>query len=123
MIEVKSAQKVKPYHLDDLAFQYSVFTGAGYKIRKAQLMLVNKEPYEARETDPQKLFRIEDATAEARKRQPEVKKLTSAFNRLAARADEPVVPVGPHCSKPFDCPYKFHCWKDKKPDGGAAPAP
>ena len=50
--------------------------------------------------------------AEAKKRGTKVKNLTQTFNRLAQQTEEPVVPVGPHCSKPFECPYKFHCWKN-----------
>jgi hypothetical protein len=112
LIEVKSAHSVKPYHLDDIAFQLQAFTGAGYKIRKAQLMLVNGPAWDSGSRDPQQLFRLEDVTAEAKKRGTKVKNLTQTFNRLAQQTEEPVVPVGPHCSKPFECPYKFHCWKN-----------
>jgi len=43
LIEVKSSTSVKDYHIDDMSFQYHVFYGAGYKIRKCFMMLIDNQ--------------------------------------------------------------------------------
>lgn len=41
LIEIKSSTGIEDYHLDDMSFQYHVFSKAGYKIDRCLLMLVD----------------------------------------------------------------------------------
>ncbi|MCC7519613.1 MAG: hypothetical protein IT578_10560 [Verrucomicrobiae bacterium] len=43
IVEVKSSTKVKDVHLEDIAFQRFVYEGAGIKVRRTRLMLVNNQ--------------------------------------------------------------------------------
>lgn len=45
LIEVKSSTQVKDYHIDDMSFQYHVFYGAGYRIRKCFMMVIDAARY------------------------------------------------------------------------------
>lgn len=69
MIEVKSSTKVKPEHIQDLAFQRHVFEGAGYKIRNSYLMHVNTDYVAGPDIDPQQLFNVQDVTRRVKTKQ------------------------------------------------------
>jgi len=64
LIEVKGATGVKDYHIDDMSFQYHVFNGAGYKIRRCLMMLINNEYVRDNDIDLQRLFKFEDISQE-----------------------------------------------------------
>lgn len=110
IIEVKGSSDDKDYHLDDLAFQYRVFTAAGYRIHKCALMHVNNQYIRQGDIDPQALFVIKDMTDETLRKQTEVEQLVSSLRKLEA-SQEPKVRIGGHCAKPFACDYTGHCWR------------
>ena len=64
LIEVKSSTSVKDYHINDLSFQYYVFSNSGYKIRKAILMHINSGYVRNGEIDPKSFFTKSDITKE-----------------------------------------------------------
>lgn len=57
LIEVKSSTGVEEYHLDDMLFQYHVFSKAGYKIEKCLLMLIDNSYVLQGEIDLGKFFK------------------------------------------------------------------
>ena len=77
LIEVKSSAKVKSYHEDDLAFQYYVFNGSGYKIRKCFMMLVDISYVRKGDIEPANILRLEDISKSVLSKQGEVKKVTN----------------------------------------------
>ncbi len=72
LAEVKSSGSVKEEHLHDVAFQLYCYTGAGLKIRKCSLLLVNTEYERSGEIDPIQFFREEDVTDAVRGVEPTV---------------------------------------------------
>jgi hypothetical protein len=62
LIEVKGSTSVKDYHIDDMSFQYHVFSKAGYDIDKCLLMLVDNSYVLQGEIDPHKFFKFEDVS-------------------------------------------------------------
>jgi hypothetical protein len=111
LVEVKSTLKPKPYHLDDLAYQYHVFTGAGYKIRDCFLMLIDPSFVKQGPVDAQKYFKLHNVTKDILSRQAAI---PAAVARLGAAMDPqkaPVEEIGSRCSYPFECNYKSTCWK------------
>jgi hypothetical protein len=113
LIEVKSAPKVKPYHLEDIAFQYHVFAGAGYKIRNCYIMHVNQNYVLRGELDPQGLLQMEDVTSNVtnERKQAEVKRTAALLIKKKYKQNEPKREIGVHCSRPFNCASKARCWK------------
>jgi len=122
MIEVKNSGSVKPYHKDDLSFQYYVFKGAGYKIRSCFLMHINGKYERQGDLDLSQLFVLEDITAAVLKKQPEIEAKVKEEYEAAKLPAAPVVDVGGHCTKPLLCPYKSTCWKNIFNEAAAGPA-
>lgn len=72
ILEVKSATSVSPEHVHDVAFQRFCYTGAGLKIRKSGLLLVNSEYVLSGELDPSQLLNEVDVSDAVLKVEPTV---------------------------------------------------
>jgi hypothetical protein len=111
IVEVKSSTSVKDVHIFDLAFQAFVYAGAGLKIRRCFLLLINSDYVRHGEIDPSELFQQQDVTDQvsAMSRQIE-KRLEEMFGTIHL-PDQPVVKIGPHCNDPYPCQLHEHCWE------------
>jgi hypothetical protein len=109
MVEVKSATRVKDYHREDAAIQAYVAKAAGVPLESIALAYVNKKWVYAGDDDYQGLLKEEDVTAEAFKRDSEVKEWITAAQETAARESEPAKTTGGHCAKPFECGFLSYC--------------
>jgi len=110
LIEVKSSTGFKEEYVPDIAIQLYVVQGAGVPIEKAILLHVNDEyVWPGGDYDPDRLFAIQDLSSEARNGIAPVLRRIEAM-RVVLREDEPpTVLVGPHCRKPYRCPFHEHC--------------
>ena len=97
----------------DLALQLHVFEAAGYLIRKASLVLVNKDYERHGPIDPQAYFVIEEVTEKVRALLPEVPAMLERFKAIAAKETAPDIRIGMQCKKPHDCPYQDHCFPEQ----------
>jgi len=111
LIEVKGSTGVKEYHIEDMSFQYRVFSSAGYRINRCFMMLINNQYERNGEIDPQALFKLEDITAEVASKQSELEQAMPHIIAAYIGNEEPAASIGSRCSKPFDCDYIDHCWK------------
>lgn len=111
LLEAKSSTGKKSYHIDDVAFQYYVFTSAGYKINNCYLILLNNEYVRQGEIDPLSLFKLENITKEVHTKQDSIDVETTKLCSVVEEFDEPNVEIGSRCLKPFECEYRHHCWK------------
>ena len=64
IVEVKSSTKVKPDHINDLAFQLYCYKGGGIKINKIYLMHVNNEYVKNGDIDASEFMIKEDVTVD-----------------------------------------------------------
>ena len=80
---MKSSTEVKDEHIDDVAFQLHVATGAGLKVSRVEIVHVNKE-YVRKEQglEPKRYFRRVDVTAEVKKRVRDVPDMITAFSEI-----------------------------------------
>ncbi|MBP9188545.1 MAG: DUF2779 domain-containing protein [Chitinophagales bacterium] len=110
--EVKATNSVKDEHLEDLAFQYYVLSALGLKITRAAIVHLNKEYIKNGALDIKQLFTISDQTQVVKNLQDSIQQ--NIFELVATGKLEkvPVIPIGSHCSTPYDCPYLYICWKD-----------
>jgi hypothetical protein len=108
LYEVKSAWSVKPYHLHDLAVQYYVLSNCGVPLQKACIVHVNGPAKKAGETDPWKLFNMSDQTGVIQGMQSQIGQLATQMRQVLA-GDEPAVPKGEQCVKPFACAFNNYC--------------
>lgn len=110
LIEVKSSTSVKDYHIDDMSFQYHVFYGAGYKIRKCFMMLIDNQYVRDGDIDPNQLLKLEEISGAVFAKQGEVDAVAGQLGYVLERQAEPSVSIGARCFAPFECDYKDHCW-------------
>ena len=99
-------------HLADLAFQNFVLTGAGVKVRAAQLMQINGDYVRQGPVDVQGLFTVTDLTEQVREQMSEVERNVVRLHEVVAEPVMPDVPIGPRCDEPHLCPYVPYCWRD-----------
>jgi hypothetical protein len=111
LIEVKSSTSVKDYHIDDMSFQYHVFTKDGYKIDKCLLMLVDNSYILQGEIDPSKFFKFEDVSDLVLEKQNNLEVAKNQLLKVLENEKEPKIEIGDKCFKPFECGYKYHCWQ------------
>jgi Domain of unknown function(DUF2779) len=112
LVEVKSSTGKKEYHIDDMAFQYQVFNRAGYEINDCILMLLDTEYVRHGDITPSQLFRLESVHDEVLAKQNEIATTSSELIRTLNRDQEPMVDIGARCFNPFECEYRYHCWKN-----------
>lgn len=110
LVEVKSATRVKePFDLD-VAVQYWILRGAGINVRRAGLLVLNRDyVYRGGELDLENLFRFEDLTEQCDSRFREIEERVAEFHGVLALAEPPDIPIGDHCFTPYECPYYAHC--------------
>lgn len=115
LIEVKSSTSKKNYHIDDVAFQYYVFKEAGFNILNCYLMLPNKDYVRQGEIDPLIFFRLENVTQEVCAKQENINSTSIELANILEQEKEPNVKIGSRCLKPFECEYRYYCWKHVPP--------
>lgn len=115
--EVKSATEIKPYYLDDVAFQYFVLSNLGLTVKKVCIVYLNNDTYiRGKELDINQLFNIVDVTFEALEKQDEVKNNIDMINNLMEAQDkdnEPEMDICVNCLDPDSpCVFWDYCTRD-----------
>ena len=114
LIEVKSSTRVKDVHLDDLAVQSHVVSGAGVNLAGTCLMHIDTGYlYEGGEVDLRALFSIEDVSEAVAGRRGKVPEQLAAMKAALLEPKPPAIEPDHHCHSPHECPFWSHCTKDK----------
>lgn len=108
--EVKSATSVKPINIHDVALQYYVLAGCEIEISRACLVHINNQYVRSGDIEVENLFSVSDLTEDVTSMQQIVANNIEAM-RSALEAGESQIDIGPHCSDPYDCDCRGHCWK------------
>jgi hypothetical protein len=117
MVEVKSATSVKPYHRDDVAVQAFIAQTAGVALESIALAHIDSSWVYPGDEDYRGLLKENDLTAEAFARTEEVQGWIAQAQSIVAEADEPVMAIGMHCDKPYECGFYDYCSRDEpKPE-------
>jgi hypothetical protein len=105
LIEVKSSTRVKDEHVADVAVQAHVLDRAGLPVHAVEIMHLNRS---CQHPDLSKLFVRADVTARVSKVLPTIPR--GIQKQLAVLGGPlPVVPMGPHCRAPYECPFQDRC--------------
>jgi hypothetical protein len=114
LIEVKSSGRVKDLHLDDLAIQIHVATGAGLALSGACLMHLNTEYlYPGGTIDLTQLFTLCDVTPLVMDRLKELPARLTVMRAMIEAPAPPSIQPDAHCHTPYECPYWDHCTREK----------
>src|SRR2546425_1248957 len=111
VIEVKASNSRKPEHLPDAAVQVHVLRRAGLQVERAEVMHLNPE---CRFPDLPNRFVREAGTSRVDAALIGVPDELAAQRRML-EGPLPDVPIGEHCTNPYECPFLERCWP-KLPD-------
>jgi hypothetical protein len=111
LIEVKSTTKTSDTHVADTGIQRYVARGAGLSIRNTYVMRLNRE---CRYPDLSNLFELDEVSDRIGEMWPELEPRVAEFSELLGQPGTPDVPIGKHCTSPYDCPFIEHCWRHVK---------
>lgn len=108
--EVKSTLSVKDQHVQDAALQYSVVTNCGLVLRDISIVHLNTHYVRKGELDVKQLFTCESILEEVLEQQAFVTTKALELKYMLTQQELPEIDIGPHCSAPYDCDFKDHCW-------------
>lgn len=115
--EVKSSTAVSDVHIDDLAIQWFVLTGAGVHLESAEIVCVNQNYVRGQgEVKWAEFFCRHDVTARVNQRLSEVPGLVKRFHGVLALSQPPPVEPWAQCFSPYECEFFEHCSRDEPDD-------
>ena len=109
IVEVKASTKVKPEHIHDCAVQAWVHLGAGHPLSHISLAHINNQFLYAGDGNYQGLLIEHDLTDQVFELLPSVP-IWVERAREAVSGPMPEIPVGQHCTSPYECPFLDYCW-------------
>jgi hypothetical protein len=113
LIEVKGATRRKDVYLRDLAIQLWILRGAGIKVARAGLLLLNRRyTYDGEQLDLSKLFKFADLTENAEAMHGEIEELVASLQESLDHPMPPPIAPGEQCHFPYKCRYYAHCTRD-----------
>jgi hypothetical protein len=105
LVEVKSTTRVEPHHVLDAAVQTHILRRAGLAIVRVELMHLSRACVAPKLDE---LFVRDDITARVEALQSAIPaELTRLFAAIAGPL--PQVAMGPHCDRPYVCPFAARC--------------
>jgi hypothetical protein len=133
MVEVKSATRLKEYHLQDIAIQGWVTEGAGVPLDGLSVAVIDTDYVYPGGGDYRGLLREIPVADQARPLMAHIPGWVRGFNELLG-GPLPAIRTGPQCRRPFECPFIEFCegqegrsrcapGEEREPDGACAAPP
>lgn len=111
--EVKSSTGLKDVHIDDLAVQYFVLSGAGYNVVGANLVHIDSSYTRKGALEVEKLFAKVDCLQAVIDKQSEVAQNLREFEKILDNSKTaPNIAIDSHCDNPYSCDFKGVCWSE-----------
>ena len=117
LVEVKSSTGVKPVHILDVGFQTLVLRSARVPVDRVMLAHVDSQFVLRRAGDYAGLITEQDVTSEVEVELPGIADSAATLQGVMASRTRPVVPMGPQCTDPYECPFIARCTRER----GAVP--
>ncbi len=109
--EVKSSTSVSDTYRMDGTLQYYVITNSGIPLKDISIVYINNQYVKNGEIDVHQLFTIESIKEAVQERLANIPIDIARFKKLLSDKIEPEIEIGTHCSTPYGCDFKGHCWK------------
>lgn len=106
-IEVKSARRPRPEHIQDLSVQSWVIEGAGYPLESAALATITPA-FEADEAPLNGRLQFYELMDKAKALYPDIERWVSQARDILGR-DMPEIEPGEQCVRPYACPFREFC--------------
>lgn len=110
LYEVKASTRIDDVHIQDVALQHYVLTGAGLSISKASVAHINNKYIRQGAVNIEKLFAIRDVTKKVQELQGHIREKIGTLQEMLT-GDMPAVDIGEHCTNPYPCDFQKHCWQ------------
>lgn len=111
IFEVKSSTSVKEENIDDISLQAWIIANSGLPIETISLMHINNQCVYP---DLNNLFTTVDLTQAIRDGYKEIRPRLIDILDIIKQPSVPDIGIGEHCSKPYDCDFMAHCWKENR---------
>jgi hypothetical protein len=111
--EVKSTNSAKSPHIQDAALQYYVMTNCGLDVKNISIVHFNKDYVKRGTIDVQQLFQKSPILEPVINLQEFVSAKAKELKELVMNRIEPDIAPGDHCTKPYECDFTNHCWKNR----------
>jgi hypothetical protein len=110
--EVKSSLKISETYIWDAALQYYVITNSG-TLLKDFFIIYMKDGFQDKEESEivESYFITESVLDKIIPLQPEIEKQILLAKEVLLLKQSPLIDIGKHCSNPYPCDFKGHCWK------------
>ncbi len=113
VVETKSVVEGKDVHVLDACFQHWIAAKAGLKVRKAFVMVLDREyQFPGGQLDLERLFLQEDVTNQALLMAGDLESQLGKAKATINKDVPPEVLPGKHCLEPYECPFKAYCTRD-----------
>ena len=106
LIVIKGTTHVKDEHLKDLAFQYFVFSNAGYKLKDCYVLHLNKAYKRKKKINLKKLFTLENVTTDVMAQYDNMVEEKAKLLMLQNKSEEPQIQISKKCQ---DCDFYNYC--------------
>jgi hypothetical protein len=108
--EVKSSTSAKEYQWHDAALQAHVIEGCGIPLVDIGIVHLNNSYVRQGAIDVHRLFTITSVKNLVDRERQAVPARIEELKAVLQQPVPPAVGIGPHCSAPFDCDFRHHCW-------------
>lgn len=110
LVEVKSSTGFKGEYLADVATQLHAAEGSGVAVDRVVLLHVNTGyRWDGGAYDIPSLFAVHDLSEGVRAAVPKLLGRVREMRDVLRGSEAPPIPIGPHCRKPYPCPFHRHC--------------
>ena len=106
LIEIKSTNDTNEEQKQDLAYQYYVFTQAGYKIKQCFVLHLNKDYVRGKRLSIKKLFKLDDVTDDVLEIQENIADNAAYLQKYQNKRVEPKIEISKQCK---GCDFYAYC--------------
>jgi hypothetical protein len=108
--EVKSSTEVKEVNIIDASLQYYVISNSGLTLSDISIIYINNEYVRQGELKIKELFTYESVIDIVQENQEFIEEKITELKKVISQKSVPKIDIGPHCTDPYTCDFKEHCW-------------
>ncbi len=109
--EVKSSTQVSETHIIDASLQYYIMKNSGLELADISIIHIDNNYVRDGDLNLNQLFHSVSVVNQAENNNDYVKNKLRDLHTTLSKDSVPNIDIGTHCSYPYDCNFKSHCWK------------
>jgi len=108
--EVKSSTSVSDTYVLDASIQYYTIVNSGIDLKDISIVYINNQYVKDGDLDVRQLFNIESVLEKVQIELPRIPNQVAYLKSILKSDDVPEKEIGGHCSSPYACDFRGHCW-------------